>query len=203
MSMNIRFPNITAVTPAEQITQIKSYLHQLVQQLNWALSNLESTGSASESSEAPALSEITEETFNELKSLIAQSTAMLDTYYEQINNKLEGQYVLQSTFYRYTQSTDQRLEQLVSQESFDAYKQEVAEDMAGLDGKYVSQADFDGYKQEVSNTFAGLDLKYVPAATFVTYQQENTQTITALQEAIAELTQRVDDMQETGGEEHG
>ena len=40
--IDIRLPNITADTEAEQIAQIKSYLHQLVQQLNWALSVLES-----------------------------------------------------------------------------------------------------------------------------------------------------------------
>jgi len=40
--IDIRLPNITADSEAEQIAQIKSYLHQLVQQLNWALSVLES-----------------------------------------------------------------------------------------------------------------------------------------------------------------
>ena len=39
--MNIRYPNISGKTEAEQIAQIKSYLHQLVDQLNWALSVLE------------------------------------------------------------------------------------------------------------------------------------------------------------------
>lgn len=39
MSTNIRFPNITGKTEAEQIAQIKSYLHQLVQQLNWILTS--------------------------------------------------------------------------------------------------------------------------------------------------------------------
>ena len=170
-----------------------------MQQLNWALSTIES-GSASESSEEHTLSGINEDTFNELKSLIAQSNAMLDTYYEKINNKLEGQYVLQDAFDQYTQDTDQRLEQFVSQVDFNAYKQEMAESMAGMDGKYVSQSDFDTHKQEVSETFAGLDSKYVAKGEFYTYQQENTQTITSLQQAIEELKQRVDAMQETGGE---
>lgn len=40
--MNIRYPNITGVTPEEQVAQMRSYLHQLVDQLNWALSVLES-----------------------------------------------------------------------------------------------------------------------------------------------------------------
>lgn len=45
MSINFRFPNINGSTETEQLKQIKSYLHQLVEQLNWAMSVLES-GSA-------------------------------------------------------------------------------------------------------------------------------------------------------------
>ena len=41
MSVNLRFPNITAGTEKEQLTQIKSYLHQLVDQLNYTLEQLE------------------------------------------------------------------------------------------------------------------------------------------------------------------
>lgn len=37
MSVNIRYPNITAGREKEQIGQIKSYLYQLVDQLNYAL----------------------------------------------------------------------------------------------------------------------------------------------------------------------
>lgn len=38
---NLRLPNITASSQTEQLQQIKSYLYQLVQELNWALSTLE------------------------------------------------------------------------------------------------------------------------------------------------------------------
>lgn len=37
MSIEIKLPNITATKPADQLTQLKSYLYQLVQQLNYAL----------------------------------------------------------------------------------------------------------------------------------------------------------------------
>lgn len=40
---NIRYPNITGKTEAEQLAQIKSFLIQLVDQLNWALSVIEKT----------------------------------------------------------------------------------------------------------------------------------------------------------------
>ena len=37
MSVNFRYPNITANTDRDRIAQIKSYLHQLVDQLNYVL----------------------------------------------------------------------------------------------------------------------------------------------------------------------
>ena len=37
MSMNIRYPNITGATEREQLFQMKSYLRQLVDQLNYEM----------------------------------------------------------------------------------------------------------------------------------------------------------------------
>jgi hypothetical protein len=42
MTPQIRYPNITGKTPEEQIAQMKSYLHQLVDQLNYLLSEKDS-----------------------------------------------------------------------------------------------------------------------------------------------------------------
>lgn len=39
--INLRFPNITGKTEQEQLTQLRSYLHQLVQELNYELTQLE------------------------------------------------------------------------------------------------------------------------------------------------------------------
>lgn len=99
MSINIRFPNITGHTEAEQIAQIKSYLHQLVEQLNWALPTIES-GGGSAGTETPS-GDVSAESFYELKALIIKSTDMLDAYYDKINQKLEGQYVTQADFDAY------------------------------------------------------------------------------------------------------
>lgn len=225
--MNIRFPNITAVTPAEQISQIKSYLHQLVEQLNWALSTLE-TGSSGASSTEPSFGDISADTFYELKSLIIKSTETLNAYYEKINNKLAGQYVSQDDFDEYKNELSQQFDGLsdiyVLLTDFNAYVQKVAEDFVGLDSKYASltefnthkeeisqqfdgleeqfasQEDLNAHKQETSDNFAGLDEKYVSKVDFDTYTQETTQTITTLQQNITELTQRIDAMQETGGD---
>lgn len=42
MTPQIRYPNITGRTPEEQIAQLKSYLHQLADQLNYLLSEEDS-----------------------------------------------------------------------------------------------------------------------------------------------------------------
>lgn len=39
--IELKLPNITADTPEEQIQQLKRYLYQLVQDLNWALQTLD------------------------------------------------------------------------------------------------------------------------------------------------------------------
>lgn len=46
--INIRLPNITEGSEREQLQQIKRYLHQLVNELNWALSVIEAQNRASE-----------------------------------------------------------------------------------------------------------------------------------------------------------
>lgn len=46
MSVNFRYPNITGRTEREQIDQMKSYLHQMVEQLNYAMQNQSGTGQA-------------------------------------------------------------------------------------------------------------------------------------------------------------
>lgn len=38
MSMNFRYPNITGTSEKEQLVQIKSFLHQLVDNLNYSFS---------------------------------------------------------------------------------------------------------------------------------------------------------------------
>ena len=116
MSMNIRFPNITGHTEAEQLTQVKSYLHQLVEQLNWALSTIESGTSSSKASPAvdtptngAGKAQENEVSFYELKSLIIKSADIANSYYEQFSKRLEGSYVSQSDFGIYEEATAQEI----------------------------------------------------------------------------------------------
>ena len=116
MSMNIRFPNITGVKPEEQIMQIKSYLYQLVEQLNWMLPAIESsTSQAGTGSANPSVGDISAETFYELKSLLIQSSDTLNAYYEKINTKLEGQYVKQTAFDEHKQEVPQFINDALAQ----------------------------------------------------------------------------------------
>ena len=79
MSVNIRYPNITALTDKEKLIQIKSYLHQLVDDLNYALS-LSGTSGSGQTYEVQG----GEISYYELKSLIMRETqaisSMLDDY---------------------------------------------------------------------------------------------------------------------------
>lgn len=49
MSMNFRYPNITGKTEKEQIEQIRRYLFQMVDQLNYVVSRMEERSSDAES----------------------------------------------------------------------------------------------------------------------------------------------------------
>lgn len=115
MSMDLRYPNITDTTEAGQLRQVRSYLHQLVDQLNWALKNVEAgsgghtastaamgTGSASPEKEAAS-------TFNSIKALIIKSADIVNSYYDTISKRLEGLYVAESDFGTYTEATAQEI----------------------------------------------------------------------------------------------
>lgn len=64
MSMNLRLPHITG-NDREQLSQIRSYLYQLVQQLQWEFNSLGSTGLSN--SIAPQASESTANTSSDIK----------------------------------------------------------------------------------------------------------------------------------------
>lgn len=117
MNMEIRYPNITARDEAGQLLQVKSYLHQLVGQLNWAMKTIESGSSTSvvDSKGNPlATGTTTKEdpatSFNQIKALIIKSADIVNAYYEKINARLEGIYVAESDFGVYAEQTSQEIE---------------------------------------------------------------------------------------------
>lgn len=111
MSIDIRLPNINGKTEREQISQMRSYLYQFAEQLQWALKNIETGGTSNvivqnqgSSGSAPVKTSPVA-TFNSLKSLIIKSADIINAYYDEINTRLEGIYVAQSDFGTYAEET--------------------------------------------------------------------------------------------------
>ena len=98
MSINIRYPNITALSEKEQLTQVKSYLHQLVDQLNYALPTI-GTGSGEKQTESTETSSKTYEvqggevSYYELRSLIVQELQKVENLIDEIEkDKANGEF---------------------------------------------------------------------------------------------------------------
>ena len=117
MSIDIRFPNITATTADGQIVQMQSYMHQLVQQLNWALNTIgeaqggntsnvvvNNTGNEIAPNEA-------EDTFNSIKALIIKSADIVKAYEETILSNFNGKYFADSDFGTYLEETSRSIEE--------------------------------------------------------------------------------------------
>jgi hypothetical protein len=94
----------------------------MVEQLNWALSTLEtSNGSTSVSSTVPSTikfeqsEDITpqeaESTFNSIKALIIKSADIVKAYEETIKEDFSGEYIAISDFGTYTEKTDAQIEE--------------------------------------------------------------------------------------------
>lgn len=126
---NIRLPNITATTEREQLLQVKSYLHQLVQELNWALSSIES-GNVVAAKQTGVSSAVTKQelatSYNSLKSLIIKSAETIQAYSEAAERRYESLYVAQSDFGTFTEEANQLiLENANAIESFYENVQEI------------------------------------------------------------------------------
>ena len=111
---DIRYPNITGTTEAAQLQQIKSYLRQLVDQLNMTLKD--ANGGAvmgyNSAMRGAVQNEVGEKTdpiadFNAIKALIIKSADIITAYYEEINDllHLSGEFVAESVFGTYKEET--------------------------------------------------------------------------------------------------
>lgn len=114
---NLRYPNIQGKTEAEQLIQVKSYLHQLVEELNWALNTVESaqTGNTTPAvvyqQRQPATVQEAEETFNSIKALIIKSADIVMAYEKTIMTNFEGKYFAESDFGTFIEETNKRIEE--------------------------------------------------------------------------------------------
>lgn len=116
MSVDIRLPNITGKTDAEQLAQIKSYLYQFAGQLQWALKTVESGGSTNivlqqGSSGTPVKKEEQTVNFNQLKALIIKTAEVVESYEERIDKilDLDGEYIAQSPFGTFVEQTNNQV----------------------------------------------------------------------------------------------
>jgi thiamine phosphate synthase YjbQ (UPF0047 family) len=115
MSFDLKLPNITASSDSGKVEQIRSYLYQLTEQLNWALNSIESNSGyvvtqKGNQSETKGLSEAeAQATFNSIKSLIINSAEIVEAYSEKISKTLSGEYVAKSDFGVYTENTTQTI----------------------------------------------------------------------------------------------
>lgn len=106
--IDIRLPNINAATEAGQLQQIRSYLYQFAEQMDWAMKTIES-GQSEESvvlkngggsSSVSSAEKKAETNFNEIKSLIIKSADIVNAYAEKIDEilNLRGTYAAVADF---------------------------------------------------------------------------------------------------------
>ena len=140
--INIRLPNITATTEREQLIQVKSYLHQLVSELNWALTSVESGNNVQVQNKTASGNAVTKDelstSFNELKSLIIKSSATVMSYSEAAEERYRSLYVAQSDFGKYTESASQTLSKNSKNiESFYEDMQEIITNLETLEHSLI------------------------------------------------------------------
>lgn len=115
--IDLRLPNIKG-NDKEQLVQIRSYLYQLTEQLQWALNNISTSTPTNVISQttpratAPSSQPFdTEVAFDALKPLIIKSADIVQAYYEEINSILSGVYVAESDFGTFVEETEQEIRQ--------------------------------------------------------------------------------------------
>lgn len=136
--MDIRLPNINAPTEAGQLSQMRSYLYQFAEQMQWALNTLENGMSAEGVVLKNSVGDVVEktevakaqDTFNSIKDIIIKSADIVEAYYDEIDNllSLSGKYVASSDFGTYTQETRNWID------ATDKYIQQNLHSMETIDG---------------------------------------------------------------------
>lgn len=117
MRIELRLPNITAPTSDGQVAQMKSYMHQLVQQLNWALNTVDEAAQGNTSSvvmskqSVSASPEEAANTFNSIKALIIKSADIVKAYEETIFTDFNGKYFAESDFGTFIETTNRKVEE--------------------------------------------------------------------------------------------
>ena len=117
MGIDIRLPNITATDTEGKMAQMQSYMHQLVEQLNYALATVDNaiagntTNVVMTSQKAQNSEEDAVNTFNSIKALIIKSADIVKAYEESMKTEYNGKYVAVSDFGTYLEETHATIEE--------------------------------------------------------------------------------------------
>lgn len=110
--IDIRQPSITAKTETEQLLQMRSYLYQLAQQLQWAFSTISGGGGQKTSVNTMANTSTNVDdtvgglkSFVAIKNLIIKSSDIVESFRTEITKTLTGKYVAVSDFGTYREQT--------------------------------------------------------------------------------------------------
>ena len=151
---DIRLPNISASADMKtQMAQMRSYMYQMVEQLNWALSAMDGGAQAQEQqlpgqTTTPVSDDKKEDDTNQrmanLRDLIIKSADVVRQEMDRLATELKGSYVAQSEFGDYLERISQRIEADPSQLS--QYFKFASDIRADVDRVGV---DFASYKTDV------------------------------------------------------
>lgn len=202
MSVNLRLPNITGLSEKEQISQIRTYLYQLVGELQFALNNAESNSdivilNQKRSNDTSNSSNVnTNSIFAALKPLIIKSADIVDAYYDKLTKKLEGEYVAVSDFGTYKEETAQTIEEnstaieqtFTNVQTIDSDLKGVFNSVQTIDTKISDEVS--GIKQNIEDTAKGLTDSIKDATENLSESIDNVSG--ALGSQIAALVNRVD-----------
>lgn len=138
----IRYPNIVGATEAQKLEQMKSYLHQLADELNYHLDNTGNLASGYQSASnevaTPVKKDNAVSNFNDIKALIIKSADIVNAYYDVISKKLTGMYVAESDFGTYAQQTSQDiLANSTNIESIFSNIQAILSDVEGIESSLI------------------------------------------------------------------
>ena len=116
MGFDFRLPNITGATEREQLAQIKSFLHQHIEQLQWAMNNIDSNINTvvvtpTPKSLSPSTTASAEVTFSSIKGLIIKSADIVKAYETTIFSDFNSKYFAESDFGTYLVETNRRVEE--------------------------------------------------------------------------------------------
>lgn len=216
MPIELRLPNINALSEKEQLAQIRSYLYQFVPQLQWALNNMTPSSATmvtptqnqvvvSGASSAPA----PETTFNAIKSLIIKSADIVDAYYTEINNRLSGLYVegavFDSVFGTYTEETSQKItENSTRVERAFENIQTITSDILGAKDKIEGvKGDIDSVRGDIEGTRAEIDSVRGEIGSVSGAIDSVKEEITEIRKTEAYITTGIIDTDENGFDVYG